>query len=327
MTTVRDAAPQTAGFFSSDSRMSLPVGSRVDPAGVAGYPIDLRVKAASPGWPGDEVPTFTRHYVEVAQYGLGCFERWLAGEGDRWLEAALTTGRFLIAEQDPSGSWLHKQRFPHTFPLPARWCCGMAQGEAASLLVRLYLETGEEVFARTAQSAIRPLSRPLAEGGVMARIARGRCWPEEYPTSPPSFVLNGAIFAWWGVRDVAVGLRDREAAAAFEAGVDTLVESLPRFDLGWWTLYCLYPFPVPNVASTFYQALHATQLEAMNILAPRPELKETSERWRGYLQSEGARRRALLKKMMFRLLIPRNRLLAHRLPWNRGHPALAGTRG
>jgi heparosan-N-sulfate-glucuronate 5-epimerase len=193
----------------------------------------------------------------------------------------------------------------------------MAQGEAASLLVRLYLETEREEFAHAARKAIRPLALPLSEGGVAAEIGGGRLWPEEYPTTPPSFVLNGAIFAWWGVRDVGVGLDDDEVLKEFEGGVDTLVVNLPRFDIGWWSLYCLYPFPVLNVASSFYQALHCAQLEAMNILSPRRELVEMSSRWASYLTAEGARRRALMRKVMFRLVVPRNRLLAHRLPWNR----------
>lgn len=316
MTTQRQPRPRTAGVFSSARQLTLPVGPRIDPRGVVGYPIDLRIKADSPHWRGDQDPDLWPFYVPIAQYGLGCFERWLAGEGDEWLDAALAVGRFLVSRQDSNGCWINTQRFAHTFPLPDRWCCGMAQGEAASLLVRLFSQTQDPSFADAARAALFPLSRSVAEGGVSARLGGG-WWPEEYPTSPPSFVLNGAIFALWGIRDVAVGLGEPEAQEAFLVGVDMLVANLPRFDLGWWTLYCLYPFPVPNVASSFYQSLHVAQLQAMNILIPRPELHETSVRWAAYLESRTAVRRAFACKVLFRLVVPRNRLLAHRLPWNR----------
>ena len=46
--------------------------------------------------------------------------------------------------------------------------------------------------------------------------------PEEYPTDPPSFVLNGGIFALWGLYDVGAGARRREVAREFEPGADTL---------------------------------------------------------------------------------------------------------
>ncbi|MBV9466275.1 MAG: hypothetical protein JO206_02860 [Solirubrobacterales bacterium] len=309
-------APSNAGFFSSAKRMTLPLGPASDPDGVRGYPIDFRVKAQSAPWPPAGFSSPSDDYVNVAQYGLGCYERWLADEGEAWLQAALDVGQFLVASQEPDGSWLMRQPFRHTMPLKAPWRCGMAQGEGASLLVRLYLESGQETFAETARRALAPLSRPSEQGGTCARLD-GAPWPEEYPTSPASFVLNGAIFAWWGMRDVGVGLGDRDASDAFELGVDTLAANLHRFDTGWWTLYGLYPHPIPMVASSFYHVLHITQLEAMHKLAPRQELESVRERWIGYLDSAPLRWRAFAAKVLFRLIVPRNRLLGERLPWIR----------
>jgi hypothetical protein len=313
---VEASPPTSAGFFSSDKVMTLGVGPKIDPNGLRGYPIDMRVKAVAPEWPGDRSPGFLDYWVPIIQYGLGCHERWLDGDGDRWLDAALTTGRYLLAHQEQDGSWINRVPFPHTFMMPDRWRCAMAQGEAASLLMRLHAHAADDRFAEAARTALRPLWRTAENDGVGAAIDGG-WWPEEYPTSPPSYVLNGAIFAWWGVRDVAVGLDDGDAGQLFQDGVDTLVANLPRFDLGWWTIYCLYPFPIPNIASSFYQSLHASQLDAMNMLAPRPELAETGQRWRAYLDSAVARRRALAQKVLFRAVVPRNRLLAYRLPWAR----------
>lgn len=290
----------------------LPVGPAVDAGAVRGYPIDLRAKAqvmrAS--------STFGGFYVPVAQYGLGCYERWLAGDSEDWLRCALNTATFLVNRQEPDGAWLHPKPFPHTFALRAPWVCAMAQGEAASLLVRVYLETGEEAYADAARRAVAPLTRPTAEGGVCADLGDG-LWPEEFPATPPALVLNGAIFAWWGLHDVGVGLDDESATEAFEAGVDTLARHLHRFDTGSWSLYCLRRFPVAPVASSFYHQLHIDQLAAMNLLSPRSELEAIRERWIGYRQSAARRWDATARKVIFRLLVPRNQLLAFRLPWTR----------
>ena len=295
--------------------MSLPLGSASDPQRVRGYPIDFRVKAQTALWPPKSIGNPADDYVSVAQYGLGCYERWIAGEGDAWLEAALAVGGYLLRMQQLDGSWLNQLAFSHTFPLRAPWRCGMAQGEAASLLVRLHLETAEPAFAEAANRALQPLSRPRVRGGVCAWL-NGARWPEEYPTDPPSFVLNGAIFAWWGIRDVGVGLGDSAVAADFEAGVDTLAANLHRFDTGRWSIYSLYPHPLKPVASSFYHALHITQLEAMQRLSPRPEVEAVRARWVRYLESAAHRRRALAEKVLFRLVVPRNRILGHRLPWS-----------
>ena len=178
------------------------------------------------------------------------------------------------------------------------------------------METGEPQFADAAQVGLKPLWRPREEGGVGAFLD-GAPWPEEYPSDPPSFVLNGAIFAWWGLRDVGVGLGDSRAMGAFHEGVDTLAANLHRFDTGYWSLYCLYPHPVPPIASSFYHVLHITQLEAMHGLAPRVEFAKTATRWTSYLHSRACRWRAFSKKALFRVLVPRNRLLGDRLPWTR----------
>lgn len=308
--------PATAGFFSNSRRMVLPPGPATDRAAVRGYPIDLRVKAQAPRRLPGESSAFDGFYVPVAQYGLGCYERWLAGEGDVWLQSALDTAGHLVNCQEPDGRWLHHKAFPHTFALRPPWVCAMAQGEAASLLVRAHLETGKEAYAQAASRAVVSLTRSVAQGGVCAEVEDG-LWPEEFPASPPALVLNGAIFAWWGLRDVGIGLDDARAAEAFEAGVDLLARNIHRFDTGAWSLYCLRRFPVAPVASSFYHQLHIDQLTAMNHLSPRPQLEAMRERWIGYRQSAACRWQATARKVCFRLVVPRNRLLAFRLPWTR----------
>jgi hypothetical protein len=294
--------------------MTLPLGPAFDSDSVRGYPIDMRVKAQTPQWPPSEADRLADDFVSLAQYGLGCHERWLGGEGEVWLDGALAVGRFLLDNQEADGSWLNRMPFTHTFPLRAPWRCGMAQGEAASLLVRLHLQTGEQAFADAAQLALAPLRRPSAQGGACAWLD-GAPWPEEYPTTPPSYVLNGAIFAWWGMHDVGRGLGDSGAASAFQTGVDTLASHVDRFDTGWWSVYSLYPHPIKPISSSFYHTLHITQLEAMQRLAPRPSTEAARQRWAKYRESPGLRRRALAEKIAFRLVVPRNRLLGHRLPW------------
>ena len=131
---------------------------------------------------------------------------------------------------------------------------------------------------------------------------------QEYPTDEPAHVLNGWIWALWGLYDVAQACNDSEAAAAFEAGVDTLVARLPFYEVArGWSRYDLYPHPIRNVASPFYHRLHVEQLHALNDLAPRPELVATAERWEGALASRRARAEAVARKVGFRMLKPRRK--------------------
>ena len=94
------------------------------------------------------------------------------------------------------------------------------------------------------------------------------------PDRPAVLRAERRIFALWGYYDVAVALHDADAPRAFDAGADTLAGSLHRWDTGYWSRYDLFPHPVPNVASSFYHALHTSQLQAMNVIAPRPQFEQ-----------------------------------------------------
>jgi hypothetical protein len=296
-------------------------GARVDPDAVRGYPIDFRVKALKTEmWPGFAEQAGQHVWVGPIQRGLGCFERFLHGEGDHWLDSARATADLLLREQRDDGGWEHRFHYPHTFDIEPPWLSGMAQGEGASLLVRVHAETGDDRYGEAAGRALGPLGRTAADAGASAPLG-GALVPEEYPTDPPSLVLNGMIFGLWGLRDVAVALGDGEAKAAFEAGVDALAGSIERWDTGWWSAYDLHPHPVRNVASVGYHQLHIAQLEALHALAPRPALAEAAARWAGYAGSRANRTRAWAGKIAFRAAVPRSPRVSRVLPWSRGKRA------
>jgi hypothetical protein len=187
----------------------LPMGAQLSATEARGYPIDFRVKAPRPEWPPAWLASHLESYVSVAQRGLGYYEHYLAGEGEAWRRVAISAAEWLVGRQETSGqaagAWLHRYTYPHTFPLRPPWVSAMAQGEAASLLIRIYHETSEAKFAEAAVNAMRPLSRTPHAGGAMAQL-EGGIFLEEYPTDPPSCVLNGGMFAIWGCFDVARAL-------------------------------------------------------------------------------------------------------------------------
>jgi heparosan-N-sulfate-glucuronate 5-epimerase len=297
-----EAFPQAAGSF-------------VVPGTVHGYYIDLRGKAATPEWPPRRDRPWRLH-VGKAQWGLGAYERHVAGEGEEWLVGALAAGEQLLREQERSGpfegGWVHREPYPHTYRVDPPWLSGIAQGQAASLLVRLGQASGEARFAEGARRALLPLSRPVTEGGLLTQLDEGT-FPEEYPTDPPSLVLNGGIYALLGVYDVWIGLGDQATGRGWEEGVGTLARSLHRWDTGWWSLYDLQPRRPVNLASPWYHALHLAQLRTLALLAPHPELERIAARFERYAASSGRTAAALAHKAAFRALHPRRGMLRRRL--------------
>jgi hypothetical protein len=200
----------------------------------------------------------------------------------------------------------------------------MAQGEGASLLVRLCLTTGDPRFADAARRALRPLNVPVSEGGVRASLDGGLFF-EELPTQPSSFILNGAMFALWGCYDVAVGLCDRQACELFRTGVDTLDRQLWRWDMGFWSRYDLHPHPRVNVANPFYHRLHVSQLKAMQLLAAHRAFDSAIARFERYARSPSDTAQAYAAKISFRIVCPRSSRVARGLPWA-DHPLVPKTR-
>lgn len=281
-------------------------GRAVPAAGLGGYYIDMTRKAqVEPA--GASALTAIPLHVITCQWGLGCYERFLAGDGDRWLDAAFRIGRYLVETQERggplAGAWRHPVPFPHTFRLPAGWISAMAQGEGASLLVRLFLRSGDESFAAAALRATAVMDRDVGDGGVCRRL-RGGPLPEEYPTEPASHVLNGAIFAAWGYHDVARALNDSGARARFDAVVSTIAENLALWDLGYWSRYDLFPHRLRNVAAPWYHRLHVQQLEVLHGMTGRRPFEVFARRWRSYAESRWNRSRALAHKAAFRLAVP-----------------------
>jgi heparosan-N-sulfate-glucuronate 5-epimerase len=312
--------PTDPDFFSTARSFSPSVGSQVGENEVRGYYLDLRFKAESPAWPPPWLPPRDRQlHVATAQWALGCYERFLHGEGEEWLGAAIDAGDYLLDDQRygglDDGAWLHQLAMPHTYLIEPPWISAMAQGEGASLLVRLHRETGEERYAGGAVRALKPMAIPTERGGVLVRWRDGGPFYEEYPTDPASFVLNGGIFAIWGLRDVGLGLGQGDALAEFEEAVDALARNIGRWDTGYWSRYDLFPQPLPNIASSAYHGLHITQLRATQAIAPRRELAEAADRFERYRERRLNAARAFAVKSAFRVLIPRNRVLAHRMPW------------
>ncbi len=283
------------------------IGSRIAAETVKGYYIDLTDAAKQPEWPPPWLHPGSLH-VGVCQWGLASYERYLAGAGNEWLTAALGAGNHLLQTQDQhgpfEGGWVHRTPFPHTYSLQPPWLSAIVQGQAASLLVRLHLETGEGRFAEGARSAALPLSVPIEERGLLARLD-GEPFPEEYPTDPPSFVLNGAIYALWGHYDIWRGLGDADAKRRFEAGSEMLARNLHRWDTGSWSRYDLYPHRIVNLAAPWYHTLHICQLRAFNQITPRSEFTETANRFESYAASKVKAYQAFTHKVAFRLLLPK----------------------
>src|SRR5580698_8402882 len=182
--------------------------------------------------------------IAIAQWGLANYNLFCENDDDARWQKTLKAADWLTANlsQNAHGLWVWNHYFDWDYrdTLKAPWYSGLAQGQGVSLLLRAHSHANadDQKYQRAAEKAFVALTRPIAEGGVLfedsvSEHSRGNLWIEEYLVNPPTHILNGFIWALWGVFDFWLVRADSSAKQIFDRGVATLVHNLPRFDTGY----------------------------------------------------------------------------------------------
>jgi heparosan-N-sulfate-glucuronate 5-epimerase len=243
--------------------------------------------------------------IAIAQYGLGNYNLYRrTADPDRrrkffiaadWLNSHL--------ERNPQGLavWNHHFDWEYRDTLRAPWYSALAQGQGISVLIRAHKESQDARYLDAAQRALACFELPINAGGVAFTDDSGDLWFEEYIVSPPTHILNGFIWAAWGVYDYFLATQDTSAHELFSRAVRTLLHNLDRYDLGFWSLYEQSGTRLPMVASAFYHQLHIVQLRVMHRLTGEYAFARVANRWETYTHSRTNRTRALCYKSAFKL--------------------------
>ena len=244
--------------------------------------------------------------IAIAQWGLANYN-WFCETGDeaRWRKT-LKAADWLAAnlERNSHGLWVWNHHFDWDYrdALKAPWYSGLAQGQGVSLLLRAHDRSEDEKYLRAAEKAFVALTKPIAEGGVLLEDEEKNLWIEEYPVDPPTHILNGFMWALWGVFDYWLARADAPAKEIVDRGIETLMHNLDRFDTGYWSLYEQSGTRLKMLASPFYHQLQIVQLRVMAKLTGDDRFAAVADRWEGYARHRGNRTRALVEKSVFKLL-------------------------
>jgi heparosan-N-sulfate-glucuronate 5-epimerase len=243
--------------------------------------------------------------IAISQWGLGNFNLFLGSKDEGHKQKSLGAADWLVKHLEPNAFgvpvWNHQFDWEYRTPLKAPWYSGLAQGQGISLLVRVAQNTGRSEYLEAATRAFASFSKSVQEGGVVFTDERGDIWFEEYIVSPPTHILNGFIWAAWGVYDFFLATKEKTAQQLFDRAVETLRRNLDRYDLGFWSLYEQSGTRLPMVASSFYHQLHVMQLRLMYRLTGDDVFSQYADRWAAYARSRTKRTRALCYKGAFKL--------------------------
>ena len=236
--------------------------------------------------------------VTIAHFGLGRHQPHTATKEPEDKRRFLASAAWLIGnlKEVPGKFWVWEHHFPMpVYRLTPPWPSAMAQGEGMSLLLRAYEETKQTEFLTSAHRAFQAFLFPLNQGGVTYFDEDGRVWFEEYPSDPPSHVLNGMIFALIGIYEFWSVTADPSACRLFESGILTLQKRLNDFDAGYGSRYDLL---TKRVVGEKYHRIHIAQMRLLFDWTGEELFEKMANRWEAVWNNPIARvKRAVLPRL------------------------------
>jgi hypothetical protein len=243
--------------------------------------------------------------IAIAQYSLGNFNLFARSLDEQRREKFLIASAWLRdnLEQNAHGVWVWNHYFDWEYrdTLKSPWYSGLAQGQGISALVRAHSVAADVGYLDAAQRAFASFLCSVKNGGVVFTDPAGGVWIEEYIVNPPTHILNGLIWAVWGVYDYFLATGDVVAKKLFDDVAATLANYLGRYDLGFWSLYEQSGTRLKMIASPFYHQLHIVQLRIMHRLTGQDVFRQYAERWERFAHSRTKRAAALCYKSAFKL--------------------------
>ncbi|MFH0780018.1 MAG: D-glucuronyl C5-epimerase family protein [Parcubacteria group bacterium] len=243
----------------------------------------------------------------IAQYALGVYEKNLEIKDEKLKKVFLNQAEWYVnniqMREEGIGVFVYDFDFEYFKTLKKPWYTSLGQGHGISVLLRAYLLTNDSKYLETANTAFKSFEfSTKTNGGVRFTDENGDIWLEEAVVEPATHILNGFIWALWGIYDYWLITKETNALNLFNSCVDTIEKNLHRYDTGFWSRYDLAPTKIPCLASFYYHSLHIAQLKVMYLLTNRETFKNYAEKWERYKNKKFNRKLAFIIKAIFKLL-------------------------
>ena len=188
--------------------------------------------------------------ITVIQYGLGCYEKIISGD-DSFAVPLKICADYMLEIQHEDGMW-------DAFKAQKKkdYYSSMIQSQGVSMMLRVYMLSGEEKYLNSAERAFSAMMKPVEKGGT-ALLKNGHIHLLEAVDRP--MILNGAIYSAFGVLDMWVMTKEEKYHEILISVLAAIKDELENFDTGFWSRYCLDG----AYASPFYHKVHITQLKLM----------------------------------------------------------------
>jgi len=238
----------------------------------------------------DSVPMYAHgntlyyHPVYTSLFGIRFVDGYVRTGDANYLDLAERIAYKLVEISSESNEqFLFPYNFDYAYSgkefLGAPWYYGMAQGRFLTLFSRLYNETGDETYLEWAEKTFDSLkllkTEDPAENWVAYIDEENFYWIEEYTVeSKPVHVLNGFIFAIFGIYDYYLVTNDPKAKKLLNASITTIEHYIEEYQNPSAVSFYDLRYKPKN---PFYHGVHVNQLNLLSKITGELYFKEMAD--------------------------------------------------
>lgn len=243
-----------------------------------------------------DVNTSELHYypISIGQYGLAVFNSYIHTNDEKKKNHFLNIADWFYENKNEDNElgafWLTDVPKPE-YKVYKPWKSAFTQSRAISVLLRAWQCTNDEKYLDLSKKALLPFTKDIKDGGVTAFTKYGPFF-EEYVASEPTMVLDGHIFSLFGLYDFYRAVKNdkdhkhnTKAKQLFDEGVESLINWLPKYDLGFWLRFNMCRmdhYPKIDPCTIGYLNLVTLQIKLLYKLTQRTEFNEYYKKIEGY---------------------------------------------
>lgn len=228
----------------------------------------------------------------ISQYALGSYDLFLMKKKQFFYDQFINSVNWLMKNQDSQGGWNVNNLLTCKYS-------AMTQGEGVSVITRAFLESSDVKYLEASVKASELMLKSINNGGT-ARYITNKLYLEEIAKIEPSLILNGWIFAIFGLFDIAKLTKDKKYINMLNITLKTLENELDNYDCGYWSYYD----QCGHLASPFYHRLHIAQLNVLYDLFNIKKFNVMSERWESYSLNKFKKGKAIILKVCQKIKEP-----------------------
>jgi heparosan-N-sulfate-glucuronate 5-epimerase len=239
---------------------------------------NYRIRNITPG--GDD-KDYYYHPVVIAQCFLGCYNLIVTGYNQSYEYILKANLKWL----ETNGlKYKNSLLYPFPFSLPvfnqqSGRVSGMYQGQILSCFVRAAYLYDKKIYHPFCEKVWNSFAVSIGKQYGFRYEGKNELWFEEVPQDPPNHILNGYIFAIWGIFDYIKLTANPLAKEAWDKCIKTLKNNISKYDTGFWSNYDLRD----SLSSyAYHNRIHVRQLEVLAQLTGEEIFYHYAMKWKGY---------------------------------------------